>query len=283
MPEQRLCLRHDGNDRWCQRNSACAAQSECFAPRRNQWALYQPARKPLRIQPIHRAVFTETMAPGLATQPPFAQLGEGARIEPTLFNDHLQIDYLAQFQQYIAPSDGHYPFRRYTFDLDHIIPLYHNAASYGPNPTNGPDECAAFLGATKCSAIQRNREGSVELRLLITGPSLRPAASSPSTSSRPWADRTSTVTPGSPAIVTTVFALPTPCCCAKPSSTPSGALSASPSPPIKAKSRSLAMASTSINLHTASRSVLRCALEACQLCLSPSRGVDPRAHTRLPT
>jgi hypothetical protein len=78
------------------------------------------------------------------------------------------MNYLAQFQQYVAPSDGHYSFRRFTFNLDHTIPLYHNAASYGPSPTNGPDECAASLGATKCSAIQRNREGSVELRLFIT-------------------------------------------------------------------------------------------------------------------
>ncbi|MGA8630406.1 MAG: hypothetical protein WB573_08680 [Terracidiphilus sp.] len=113
-------------------------------------------------------LFTEASAPGLATQPPFAQLGEGLRLEPTLLNDHLQIDYLAQFQQYVAPSNDHYSFRRYTFDLDHTIPLYHNAASYGPMPTNGPDECAASPGATKCSAIQRNREGSVEVRLLIT-------------------------------------------------------------------------------------------------------------------
>jgi hypothetical protein len=110
---------------------------------------------------------TEGSAPGLAKQPPFAQLGEGIRIEPKLLNDHLQIDYLAQFQQYIAPSDRHYSFLRYTIDLDHTIPLYRNAASYGPSPTNGPDECAASLGATKCSAIQRNREGSVQLRLLL--------------------------------------------------------------------------------------------------------------------
>jgi hypothetical protein len=118
--------------------------------------------------PSIETIFTEATAPGLTTQPTFAQLGEGVRLEPTLFNDHLQIDYLGQFQQYVAPSDGRYTFRRYTFDLDHTIPLYHNAASYGPMPTNGPDECAASLGATKCSAIQRNREGSVELRLFIT-------------------------------------------------------------------------------------------------------------------
>ncbi len=118
--------------------------------------------------PSIETIFTEATAPGVTTQPAFAQLGEGVRIEPVLFNDHLQVDYLAQFQQYVAPSDSHYSFCRYTFDLNHTIPLYHNAASYGPTPTNGPDECAASLGATKCSAIQRNRRGSVELRLLIT-------------------------------------------------------------------------------------------------------------------
>jgi hypothetical protein len=118
--------------------------------------------------PSIETIFTEATVPGLATQPPFAQLGEGVRLEPALFNDHLQIDYLAQFQQYFAPSNSRYSFRRTTFDLDHTIPLYHNAASYGPKPINGPDECAASLGATKCSAIQRNREGSVQLRLLIT-------------------------------------------------------------------------------------------------------------------
>ena len=78
------------------------------------------------------------------------------------------MNYLAQFQQYVAPSDAHYSFRRFTADLDHTFPLYRNSGSYGPKPINGPDECAAALGATKCAAIERNREGSLELRLLIT-------------------------------------------------------------------------------------------------------------------
>jgi hypothetical protein len=118
--------------------------------------------------PSIERVFAEATAPGLAIQPAFVQLGEGVRMEPRLFNDHLQVDYLGQFQEFIAPSNSHYSFRRYTFDLDHTIPLYRNSASYGPKSTNGPDECAASVGATKCSAIQRNREGSIELRLLIT-------------------------------------------------------------------------------------------------------------------
>ncbi|MGA3069565.1 MAG: hypothetical protein ABSD43_05055 [Terracidiphilus sp.] len=118
--------------------------------------------------PSIEQIFTEATAPGLITQPAFLQHGEGARLEPALFNDHLQLDYLAQFQQFVAASDSHYSFRRFNVDLDNTIPLYRNSGSYGPKSTNGPDECAASLGATKCAAIQRNREGSVELRLLIT-------------------------------------------------------------------------------------------------------------------
>lgn len=118
--------------------------------------------------PSIEQIFTEATAPGLTGQPQFAQLGEGARFEPRLFNDHLQLDYLALFQQFVAPSDSHYSFRRFTADLDHTIPLYRNSGSYGPKPTNGPDECSASLGATKCTAIQRNREGSLELRLVVT-------------------------------------------------------------------------------------------------------------------
>jgi len=117
--------------------------------------------------PSIEQLFTEADAPGLASQPATAQFGEGLRIEPTFFNDHFQIDYLAQFQQFVA-SDSHYSFRRFTADLGHTIPLYRNSGSYGPKTFNGPDECSSALGATKCPAIERNREGSVGVRLLIT-------------------------------------------------------------------------------------------------------------------
>jgi hypothetical protein len=118
--------------------------------------------------PSIEQIFTEATAPGLTTQPAFAQLGEGLRLEPTLLNDHWQLDYLAQFQLYLAPADQQYTFRRFTTDLDNTIPFYRNSGPYGPKTTNGPDECASALGATRCPAIQRNREGSLELRLLIT-------------------------------------------------------------------------------------------------------------------
>jgi hypothetical protein len=118
--------------------------------------------------PSIEQIFTEAAAPGLTNQPAIAQFGEGIRFEPTFFNDHWQLDYLAQFQQYLAPSYQQSTFRRFNADIDNTIPFYRNSGSYGAKSFNGPDECASALGATKCSAIQRNREGSLELRLLVT-------------------------------------------------------------------------------------------------------------------
>lgn len=117
--------------------------------------------------PSIEQAFTEATAPGLTSQPAFAQFGEGIRIEPTLFNDHLQLDYLAQFQQYVA-GDSRYSFRRFTADLSHTFPLYRNSGSYGPRAYNGPDDCSATVSSAKCPSIQRNREGSIAVRLLIT-------------------------------------------------------------------------------------------------------------------
>ena len=116
--------------------------------------------------PSIERIFTDSTAPGLAAQPAFAQFGEGARIEPTLFGDRFQLDYLAQFQQFVAPGSQN-SFRRFTADLGHTIPLYRNTGSYGPKTTNGPDECAAAVGATKCPSVERNRYGSIGARLLI--------------------------------------------------------------------------------------------------------------------
>jgi hypothetical protein len=113
-------------------------------------------------------LYTEVTAPGLATQPGFVQLGEGVRIKPVLLNDHLQLNYLAGFQQFFAPSNSTYSFRRWTIDLDNEFPLYHNSRSAAPKDTNGPDECAQALGAEKCPSISRNREGTIGFRLLLS-------------------------------------------------------------------------------------------------------------------
>jgi hypothetical protein len=115
-------------------------------------------------------LYTNANAPGLATQPGFVQLGEGFRLKPTLFNDHLQFNYLVNFQQFFAPSDSTYSFRKWTVDLDNEFPLYGHSQSTAPKDTNGPDECAQAMGAEKCPPVSysRNRNGTIGMRLLIT-------------------------------------------------------------------------------------------------------------------
>ena len=113
-------------------------------------------------------LYNEATAPGLTTQPAFLQLGEGARLEPNLFNNHLQLNYLVNFQQFFAPSNSAFSFRRWTVDLGHNFPLYQNSISNQPKDSNGPDECASAVGATACPSVSRNRTGTVGVRLLIS-------------------------------------------------------------------------------------------------------------------
>jgi len=120
--------------------------------------------------PSIEQLYNNASAPGLVSQPGFVQIGEGFRLKPTLFNDHLQFNYLVNFQQFFAPSDSTYSFRRWTVDLDHEVPLYSHSQSVAPKDTNGPDECAPAVGAQKCPSIpySRNRNGTIGLRLLIS-------------------------------------------------------------------------------------------------------------------
>jgi len=122
------------------------------------------------ISPSIEQLYTNTNAPGLANQPGFLQLGEGVRIKPILFDDHLQMNYLVNFQQFFAPSDSTYNFRRWTVDLDHQFPLYRNTHSTAPKDTNGPDECLPSPTSDKCPDISysRNRDGSIGFRLFIS-------------------------------------------------------------------------------------------------------------------
>jgi hypothetical protein len=114
-------------------------------------------------------LYTEETAPGLTTQPGFVQFGEGVRIKPVLFGDYLQLNYLANFQQFIAPSNSHYSFMRWTVDLGHSFNLYGHTQS-GPRDTNGPNECAPAVGAEKCEPVSysRNLAGSIGVRFLLS-------------------------------------------------------------------------------------------------------------------
>jgi hypothetical protein len=117
--------------------------------------------------PSIEQIYTEATAPGLTSQPGFVQFGEGIRIRPIFFSDHLQLNYLVKFQQFVAPSDSAFSFGRFTADLSHVFPLYRMTRSMIPKDFNTPDECSQGVGG-KCPAISRNREGSIGIRLLIS-------------------------------------------------------------------------------------------------------------------
>lgn len=113
-------------------------------------------------------LYDNATAPGLATQPGFAQFGEGIRMNPNFFHDHLQLKYQFTFQQFVAPSNSTYSFRRWTGDFEHIFPLYGKTPP-GPKAFNGPDQCATAPGE-KCPPISYsiNRQGAIGIRVLLT-------------------------------------------------------------------------------------------------------------------
>lgn len=120
--------------------------------------------------PSIQTLYNESSAPGLTRQPAFLQAGEGIRIRPSLFRDSLRLNYLLQFQQFVAVSDSHYSFRRWTADFGHEFPLYRNVRLTAPRDQNGPDSCSTS-STTGCPhvSLTQNLEGSIGVRLLMTG------------------------------------------------------------------------------------------------------------------
>ena len=119
-------------------------------------------------QPSIEALYDEATAPGLSTQPAFVQLGQGVRIKPVI-GDVFQFNYLVNFKEYVAASNSHYSFERWTVDLNHTFYLYGYTQSAPKNTdTNGPDECGPLT--EKCPQVShsRNLSGSVGVRLLLS-------------------------------------------------------------------------------------------------------------------
>lgn len=121
--------------------------------------------------PSIQNLYTEATAPGLTSQPGFLQAGEGLRLRPSLLGDRLRLNYLLQFQQFIAVSNSHYSFRRWTADFGHEFPLYRNVRLTAARDQNGPDSCSTSSTATACPHISltQNLEGSIGVRLLMSG------------------------------------------------------------------------------------------------------------------
>ncbi len=113
-------------------------------------------------------LYTPLSAPGLASQPAFAQFGQGARIEPHLLGGHLQLDYSVKFQEFVAPGSG-YTFNRMVGDFSHTFPLYGNPSFVRVKAFNGPDDCSSSSGG-RCPPVSAssNRSGAVGFRVLLS-------------------------------------------------------------------------------------------------------------------
>jgi hypothetical protein len=118
--------------------------------------------------PSIEQVYNEATAPGLTSQPAFAQFGEGIRIRPRLFSDYLRLNYAVNYQQFIASGDSRFSFRRLTIDLSHQIPLYRRTRSFLAKDSNGPDDCSRDATNHECPAVTRDLEGSIGIRLFIS-------------------------------------------------------------------------------------------------------------------
>jgi len=152
------------------------------------WPIYQPSMAEISLygesngrfvairgsqgqpSPSIEQLYTEATAPGLTTQPSFFQHGEGIRFKTkSLFlNDHVRLNYLVMFQQYIAPGNSHFSFRRFTTDFSHQIPIYSTTKTYTPGVHNGPDDCSKGIDDHTCPSITKNLEGSIGIRLFIS-------------------------------------------------------------------------------------------------------------------
>lgn len=127
-------------------------------------------------------LFDEATAPGLIRQPAYFQPSEAVRLVPSLFGGRVSLNYLLQFQQFFAPGDSRYSFRRLNFDFNHEIPLSHLSKSTGKyygssaGPTlshNTPDYCGGAgreNQAMPCppASLTRKLEGSINLRAFIS-------------------------------------------------------------------------------------------------------------------
>jgi hypothetical protein len=116
--------------------------------------------------------YTDANTPGLARQAGYLQLAEGLRIAPAFFKGHLRLNYFASFQQYLAPSNSAYSFRRWSGDFTHLIPLY-NFFPARATQYNGPDDCTGAGGKGSerpCPPVSlaQQLEGSITLRASLS-------------------------------------------------------------------------------------------------------------------
>jgi hypothetical protein len=128
-----------------------------------------------QASPSIEKLYTAFTAPGLATGTAFFQAGQGVRLTPTFGGGHVQLNYLVNYQEFIAPGDDQFSFQRFTTDLLHQFPIRKTVQAAPTKDFNGPDECTASAqdDDRKCppliapSGPTRNLLGSFGLRFLL--------------------------------------------------------------------------------------------------------------------
>jgi hypothetical protein len=119
--------------------------------------------------PTVAVAYTEASAPGLTRSTAYVQPGIAIQIQPELFENRLRLHYLVSFQEFASIGGAPYGFRRWTADLGHEFALQRHVSLTAANPHNGPDDCAA--DSSRCPHISTtiNNEGSISLRMLLSG------------------------------------------------------------------------------------------------------------------
>lgn len=121
--------------------------------------------------PSIEQLYTVAEAPGLTHQPGFFQIGEGIRFGPSIPKTPVKLTYHATFQQFFAPSDSAFSFRRLTLDFSHRILLPYSHAIPHPNETVGPNgdpKTDSHDKTEKAYSFSRDVEGSFELRFFLS-------------------------------------------------------------------------------------------------------------------
>ena len=120
--------------------------------------------------PSIETLYTNTTAPGLASQPAYFELGQELRIKPVI-GSLLELNYSAKLQEFLTSSSSGRSFERWTVDLNHTFYLY-RYSSLWPTVKNtdatGPDSCGR--SGEKCPEVPHTRDlnGTIGARLLIS-------------------------------------------------------------------------------------------------------------------
>jgi hypothetical protein len=118
--------------------------------------------------PSIEQIYNDTSAPGLTAKSNYFQAGEGIRLDPVIplkevHLERLQLNYLTQFQQFVATANSDESFRRFNADLNHTLVLY--TRDVGKPEASRPP----VPGAPNVPPISPTRDvtGSIVARLFI--------------------------------------------------------------------------------------------------------------------